>query len=192
MSEANKSEAPKKDEDKTKKEVKKEELVRDKQGHRGACVGVCEKVEPRRAQGLLDCACVSLFSAALPLTGPFPLPLHDTDYCLCSLHSYSSRNPTLVAQFQSEEDLKKKEDLELLVTRVKAPEPELVKAALELLRSEIRSSTSSMTAVPKPLKFLRPHRTSLVEAHASMAHGPNRVCYHFPPMECEIRCEMPI
>jgi 26S proteasome regulatory subunit N1 len=28
--------------------------------------------------------------------------------------------------------------------------------ALELLRREIRSATSSMTSVPKPLKFLRP------------------------------------
>ena len=59
--------------------------------------------------------------------------------------------------------------------RLKAPEPEIVKAALEMLKTEIRSSTSSMTAVPKPLKFLRQHRTTLVETHASMAAGPNKV-----------------
>jgi 26S proteasome regulatory subunit N1 len=74
----------------------------------------------------------------------------------------------------TEEDLKKKEDLELMVERVKASEPEIVKNALQLLKSEIRSSTSSMTAVPKPLKFLRTHRNTLVEAHASMAAGPNK------------------
>ena len=63
-----------------------------------------------------------------------------------------------------------------MVERLKAPEAEIVKNALELLRSEIRSSTSSMTAVPKPLKFLRSHRTTLVEIHASMAAGSNKVC----------------
>jgi 26S proteasome regulatory subunit N1 len=31
----------------------------------------------------------------------------------------------------------------------------LYKPALEILRSKIRESTSSMTSVPKPLKFLR-------------------------------------
>ena len=35
-------------------------------------------------------------------------------------------------------------------------EPGVQKLALEVLRNEIRSSTSSMTSVPKPLKFLRP------------------------------------
>lgn len=76
---------------------------------------------------------------------------------------------------QTEEDLKKKEDLELMVERVKSDQPELVKAALELLKNEIRSSTSSMTAVPKPLKFLRAHRNELVETHARMAASPNKV-----------------
>lgn len=33
--------------------------------------------------------------------------------------------------------------------------------ALNHLVTEIKSSTSSMTAVPKPLKFLRPHYDSL-------------------------------
>ena len=59
--------------------------------------------------------------------------------------------------------------------RIKAPESEIVRAALELLKTEIRSSTSSMTAVPKPLKFLRPFRTTLVETHASMPAGSNKV-----------------
>lgn len=58
----------------------------------------------------------------------------------------------------SEEDRKLKEDLEVAVQRVCDPqESEGVKTlALELLRTEIRTATSSMTSVPKPLKFLRP------------------------------------
>lgn len=35
--------------------------------------------------------------------------------------------------------------------------PILYKQALEILRMRIKESTSSMTSVPKPLKFLRDH-----------------------------------
>jgi len=35
--------------------------------------------------------------------------------------------------------------------------------ALESLRTLIRASTTSMTSVPKPLKFLRPHFDTLKE-----------------------------
>jgi 26S proteasome regulatory subunit N1 len=38
---------------------------------------------------------------------------------------------------------------------------EVKKLALEVLRREIRTATSSMTSVPKPLKFLRPFYESL-------------------------------
>ncbi|KAG5463469.1 MAG: hypothetical protein BJ554DRAFT_7256 [Olpidium bornovanus] len=38
---------------------------------------------------------------------------------------------------------------------------DLYRPALETLRTLIRTSTSSMTSVPKPLKFLRPHYSSL-------------------------------
>lgn len=41
------------------------------------------------------------------------------------------------------------------------PKTELYGPALESLRNEIRTSTSSMTSVPKPLKFLRPHYPDL-------------------------------
>ena len=33
--------------------------------------------------------------------------------------------------------------------------------ALESLKTEIKTATSSMTSVPKPLKFLRPHWEAL-------------------------------
>ncbi|CCE92598.1 proteasome regulatory particle base subunit RPN1 TDEL_0E03550 [Torulaspora delbrueckii] len=56
----------------------------------------------------------------------------------------------------SEEDLKLKTDLELLVERLKEDDQSLYQPSLDQLKDSIRSSTSSMTAVPKPLKFLRP------------------------------------
>ncbi|KAL6185842.1 hypothetical protein ACLB2K_041965 [Fragaria x ananassa] len=61
----------------------------------------------------------------------------------------------------SEEDLALKEKLELYVERIQDPDPGIQMIALEGMRHEIRSSTSSMTAVPKPLKYLRPHYTAL-------------------------------
>ncbi|GMK57829.1 hypothetical protein CspeluHIS016_0406630 [Cutaneotrichosporon spelunceum] len=57
----------------------------------------------------------------------------------------------------SEEDLQLKAELEMLVERLKEPDTSLYLPALESLRTLIRTSTSSMTSVPKPLKFLRPH-----------------------------------
>lgn len=43
----------------------------------------------------------------------------------------------------------------------KEPDTSLYLPALESLRTLIRTSTSSMTSVPKPLKFLRPHYDDL-------------------------------
>lgn len=56
----------------------------------------------------------------------------------------------------SEEDAKLKADLELLVERLKEDDASLYDASLNALKESIKNSTSSMTAVPKPLKFLRP------------------------------------
>ncbi|KAI5449751.1 proteasome regulatory particle base subunit [Naganishia albida] len=55
----------------------------------------------------------------------------------------------------SEEDLQLKNELEMLVERIKEPNTELYTPSLESLRTLIKTSTSSMTSVPKPLKFLR-------------------------------------
>lgn len=57
----------------------------------------------------------------------------------------------------SEEDLQLKNELEMLVERLSESDKTLHRPALESLRTLIRTSTSSMTSVPKPLKFLRPH-----------------------------------
>ena len=51
----------------------------------------------------------------------------------------------------------------------------LHKPALEALRSQIRASTSSMTSVPKPLKYLRPHFATLKEIYVEWGDGENKV-----------------
>ncbi|KAF9508141.1 hypothetical protein BS47DRAFT_246748 [Hydnum rufescens UP504] len=49
----------------------------------------------------------------------------------------------------------------MLAERLSEPDTLLYRPALETLRTLIRTSTSSMTSVPKPLKFLRPHYPTL-------------------------------
>ncbi|XP_062007686.1 26S proteasome non-ATPase regulatory subunit 2 homolog A isoform X1 [Rosa rugosa] len=69
----------------------------------------------------------------------------------------------------SDEDLALKQQLELYVERVQDPDPGLQKVALESMRQEIRTSTSSMTSVPKPLKYLRPHYGTLKAYYETMS-----------------------
>ncbi|CDY72396.1 BnaCnng77420D, partial [Brassica napus] len=76
----------------------------------------------------------------------------------------------------SEEDLELKQNLELYVERVQDPNPDLQRAALESMRQEIRASTSSMTSVPKPLKFLRPHYGTLKAFHQTMPASDLKKC----------------
>ncbi|PBK94674.1 hypothetical protein ARMGADRAFT_1097225 [Armillaria gallica] len=61
----------------------------------------------------------------------------------------------------SEEDIQLRTELEMLVERLKESNTDLYRPALETLRTLIRTSTSSMTSVPKSLKFLRPHYPEL-------------------------------
>lgn len=58
------------------------------------------------------------------------------------------------------------EGLQLAVERIQDSNPAIMSAALEYLVKEVESSTSSMTSVPKPLKFLRPHYETLKRCHA--------------------------
>ena len=69
----------------------------------------------------------------------------------------------------SSEDLELKANLELMVVRAADVDAGVAKLALEGLRKEIRSSTASMTAVPKPLKFLRPHYDTLKATFAAFS-----------------------
>ncbi|KAG9441817.1 hypothetical protein H6P81_017671 [Aristolochia fimbriata] len=68
----------------------------------------------------------------------------------------------------SDDDLALKQQLELYVERVQDADPGVQKLALESMRQEIRTSTSSMTSVPKPLKFLRPHYGTLKAYYETM------------------------
>jgi len=67
----------------------------------------------------------------------------------------------------SEEDRKLKEELELCVERLQEEATDVkVKAnALASMRSLIRASTTSMTSVPKPLKFMIPHYDTMKQVH---------------------------
>eukprot|EP00882_Tetradesmus_deserticola_P007472 GHRQ01007871.1.p1 GENE.GHRQ01007871.1~~GHRQ01007871.1.p1 ORF type:complete len:541 (+),score=254.60 GHRQ01007871.1:724-2346(+) len=74
----------------------------------------------------------------------------------------------------SDEDLELKKNIELMVERVCDPDAAVVKTALDCITKEIHSTTSSMTAVPKPLKFLRPHLDTLIATLEGMPAGANR------------------
>lgn len=74
----------------------------------------------------------------------------------------------------SEEDQKLKDELDMLVERLTEPDQSLYEAALEAIKTSIKTSTSSMTAVPKPLKFLRPHYDKLCAAHESWPKGSEK------------------
>ncbi|KAI3653682.1 hypothetical protein MP228_001629 [Amoeboaphelidium protococcarum] len=74
----------------------------------------------------------------------------------------------------SEEDLNLRSELEMLVQRLQEKNSSLYHAALESLRSLIRSSTSSMTSVPKPLKFLRPHYDTLKQVFNGWKDGKDK------------------
>nr|KJB25594.1 hypothetical protein B456_004G198500 [Gossypium raimondii] len=69
---------------------------------------------------------------------------------------------------QLEEDLALKQHLELRVERIYDVDPEVQKVALESMRQEVRTSISSMTYVPKLLKFLRPHYRTLKAFYETM------------------------
>ncbi|KAF2152557.1 26S proteasome regulatory complex, non-ATPase subcomplex, Rpn1 subunit [Myriangium duriaei CBS 260.36] len=75
----------------------------------------------------------------------------------------------------SEEDQKLKDELDMLVERLLESDSTLYQAALENIKTSIKTSTSSMTAVPKPLKFLRPHYEKLEEAYRSWPEGENKI-----------------
>lgn len=73
--------------------------------------------------------------------------------------------PVLIEEELSEEDKQLKEELELCVQRLKENDTKLYKSAMENMKNLIRASTTSMTSVPKPLKFMIPHFEAMKEAH---------------------------
>ncbi|KAF4310898.1 Proteasome/cyclosome regulatory subunit [Botryosphaeria dothidea] len=80
----------------------------------------------------------------------------------------------LPAEELSEEDQQLKNELDMLVERIQESDTSLYKPALEAIKNFIKTSTSSMTAVPKPLKFLRPHYESLEKTYESWLEGADK------------------
>ncbi|KIW36798.1 uncharacterized protein PV06_10920 [Exophiala oligosperma] len=74
----------------------------------------------------------------------------------------------------SEEDQHLKSELEMLVERLKENDTSLYKPAIDAIKNFIKTSTSSMTAVPKPLKFLRPHYDELAALYDKWSAGSDR------------------
>jgi hypothetical protein len=58
---------------------------------------------------------------------------------------------------------------------IQESDQKLYRPALESLRSQIRASTTSMTSVPKPLKFLRPHYDTIKAAHEKIKDKETKV-----------------
>ncbi|KAI9721914.1 MAG: proteasome regulatory particle base subunit [Candelaria pacifica] len=74
----------------------------------------------------------------------------------------------------NEEDQQLKNELEMLVERLQEPDTTLYKPALEAIKTFIKTSTSSMTAVPKPLKFLRPQYETLTDSYDRWPAGDDK------------------
>lgn len=74
----------------------------------------------------------------------------------------------------SPEDIELRDKLAMMVERAKDTDEAVAKAALETMKEEIRTATSSMTSVPKPLKFLRPHYDGLKEFFEGMMDSTNK------------------
>jgi len=72
----------------------------------------------------------------------------------------------------SDEDKLLKEELELCVTRLGEVDSNLWGLALTSMTELIRASTTSMTSVPKPLKFMIPHFDQMKAACEKIPAGP--------------------
>lgn len=71
----------------------------------------------------------------------------------------------------SEEDQLLKDSLEGVVQALTDPKESAVQTAIETMGKEIREATTSMTSVPKPLKFLRPHYATVKAAYDTVPTG---------------------
>ncbi|KAF2103569.1 26S proteasome non-ATPase-like protein regulatory subunit 2 [Rhizodiscina lignyota] len=86
----------------------------------------------------------------------------------------AKENGVLPPEELSEEDQKLKDELDMLVERLGESDSSLYKPALDAIKDSIKTSTSSMTAVPKPLKFLRPHYEKLEQIYESWPQGDDK------------------
>lgn len=74
----------------------------------------------------------------------------------------------------SDEDQQLQEELDMLVQRLQETDTKLYLPALEMMAKLIRASTTSMTSVPKPLKFMRPHYETMKTLYKQMPDETTR------------------
>ncbi|ODN05575.1 26S proteasome non-ATPase regulatory subunit 2 [Orchesella cincta] len=74
----------------------------------------------------------------------------------------------------SEEDKQLQEELEMLMERLTEPDAALYQQALVQMSNLIKASTTSMTSVPKPLKFLRRHFPALKEIYEKITEDETK------------------
>lgn len=104
--------------------------------------------------------------------GDKSLPIHDKDG---KPKDKGDKEETIGGDDElNEEDRQLKEDLEMLVERLKEDDRDLYKPSIDAIKEYIKTSTSSMTAVPKPLKFLRPHYDELAALYEKWPAGADR------------------
>ncbi|KAL9904045.1 regulatory particle non-ATPase 1 [Glossina fuscipes fuscipes] len=74
----------------------------------------------------------------------------------------------------SDEDQQLQEELDLLVQVLQESDVTLYMSSLEMMAKLIRASTTSMTSVPKPLKFMRPHYETMKTLYKRMPDEKTR------------------
>ncbi len=70
-----------------------------------------------------------------------------------------------------------KQDLELLVQRLSEDDTGVQKLAIEQLRTQLQDTTSTVTSIPKPIKFLKPHYDSMKESYEKMKSNENKTSF---------------
>jgi 26S proteasome regulatory subunit N1 len=60
----------------------------------------------------------------------------------------------------------------MLVQVLQESDAKLYQSSLESMKNLIRASTTSMTSVPKPLKFMMPHYGTMKQIYEKMHEGP--------------------
>ncbi|CAG9855292.1 unnamed protein product [Phyllotreta striolata] len=72
----------------------------------------------------------------------------------------------------SDEDKQLQEELNLCVEKLQENDSKLYMPALQALGNHIRASTTSMTSVPKPLKFMKPHYDTMKTIFEKITEAP--------------------
>ncbi|CAH1180038.1 unnamed protein product [Phaedon cochleariae] len=72
---------------------------------------------------------------------------------------------------ETEEDKELQVELKLLVNKITGNDQSLIQPALDMMKYLVRTSTTSMTSVPKPLKYLAIYYDDLKSTHQKMGNG---------------------